>query len=107
MTLVIEETSKLTDKNQTTVPKAVRNALGLRPGDQIAYQVNSAGGVSLTRAGGEASAVEAFLAFLSNTIKTSPGIVRPLDMNSVEAARKLVAGVDVDLDHDFSGATPL
>jgi len=29
--------SKLTSKAQTTIPQAVRTALGLRPGDEIAY----------------------------------------------------------------------
>lgn len=32
-------TSKLTTKAQTTVPQPVRNALGLREGDEIAYQI--------------------------------------------------------------------
>jgi antitoxin PrlF len=30
-------TSKLTSKAQTTIPQPVRNALHLRPGDEIAY----------------------------------------------------------------------
>jgi len=30
-------TSKLTSKAQTTIPQAVRNALSLREGDEIAY----------------------------------------------------------------------
>ena len=33
-------TSKLTSKAQTTVPQAVRVALGLRAGDEIAYQID-------------------------------------------------------------------
>jgi antitoxin PrlF len=32
-------TSSLTNKAQTTIPQAVRTALGLRPGDPIAYQI--------------------------------------------------------------------
>ena len=31
--------SKLTSKSQTTVPKAVRQALKLGPGDAIAYEI--------------------------------------------------------------------
>ena len=38
--------SKLTAKSQTTVPKAVRAALGLAPGDAIAYEVE--GGITVT-----------------------------------------------------------
>lgn len=32
-------TSKLTSKAQTTVPQAVRAALGVGPGDEIAYAI--------------------------------------------------------------------
>ncbi len=33
-------TSRLTAKSQTTVPHAVRRALGLRPGDELAYVID-------------------------------------------------------------------
>jgi len=42
-------TSKLTMNAQTTVPQAVRTALGLREGDEIAYSIEG-GRVVLTRA---------------------------------------------------------
>ncbi|PSH64816.1 transcriptional regulator [Phyllobacterium brassicacearum] len=32
-------TSKMTSKAQTTIPQAVRMALNLKPGDEIAYQI--------------------------------------------------------------------
>lgn len=41
-------TSKLTSKAQTTIPQAVRNALHLREGDEIAYRIEE-GQVVLTR----------------------------------------------------------
>ena len=41
-------TSKLTTKGQTTIPQAVRAALGLREGDDIAYSIEE-GRVVLTR----------------------------------------------------------
>jgi antitoxin PrlF len=41
-------TSRLTSKAQTTIPQAVRTALGLRPGDSIAYQIED-GRAVLTR----------------------------------------------------------
>ncbi len=31
--------ARMTSKAQATVPKAVREALGVRPGDQVAYRV--------------------------------------------------------------------
>jgi antitoxin PrlF len=42
-------TSKLTSKAQTTIPQAVRNALGVKPGDEIAYAIAD-GHVLLTKA---------------------------------------------------------
>lgn len=42
-------TSKLTSKAQTTIPQAVRNALHLREGDEIAYSIEE-DRVVLTRA---------------------------------------------------------
>lgn len=44
-------TSRLTSKSQTTVPREVRAALGLRPGDEIAYRIDD-GQVILTKACG-------------------------------------------------------
>jgi antitoxin PrlF len=42
-------TSKLTAKAQTTIPQAVRAALGVREGDEIAYVIEE-GRVVLTKA---------------------------------------------------------
>ena len=42
-------TSKLTSKAQTTIPQAVRTALGLRPGDALAYSIEKDGRAILTR----------------------------------------------------------
>jgi len=41
--------SKLTSKAQTTVPQPVREALRLRPGDELAYEI-AGGRVILTKA---------------------------------------------------------
>jgi antitoxin PrlF len=43
--------SRLTSKGQTTVPQAVRTALGLREGDELAYEIRD-GQVMLTKARG-------------------------------------------------------
>ncbi len=40
--------SRLTSKAQTTIPQAVRTALGLRPGDDLAYVIEE-GRAVLTR----------------------------------------------------------
>ncbi len=40
-------TSKLTGKGQTTIPQAVRTALGLRAGDELAYVIEDGRAVLL------------------------------------------------------------
>ena len=46
-------TSRITSKAQTTVPQAVRTALGLKAGDELAYEIRD-GRVILTKARGPA-----------------------------------------------------
>ena len=54
--------SKLTSKAQTTIPLAVRTALHLREGDEIAYAIEP-GRVILTRVRPEAPADDPFRGF--------------------------------------------
>jgi antitoxin PrlF len=55
-------TSKLTSKAQTTIPQAVRTALGLRPGDELAYVIED-GRAVLTRFEGSVAADDPFVTF--------------------------------------------
>ena len=55
-------TSKLTSKAQTTIPQAVRSALRLKEGDELAYVIE-AGRVVLTRAVKEEIVEDPFGAF--------------------------------------------
>jgi antitoxin PrlF len=107
--LIIEETSKVTAKGQTTVPKAVRQALGIRSGDQIAYRLDESGAVCLVRheAQAEDSAMDAFLVFLSNDIKERPEGVASMSDETANRLRALTAGVDVDLEGDFAASAAL
>jgi antitoxin PrlF len=42
--------STLTSKGQTTIPKDIRDRLGLKPGDKIKFMVNPDGSVTLVAA---------------------------------------------------------
>ena len=55
-------TSKLTSKAQTTIPQAVRAALHLREGDEIAYAIDG-GRVILTRARPDTAPDDPFITF--------------------------------------------
>jgi antitoxin PrlF len=54
-------TSKLTSKARTTIPQAVRLALGVKEGDEIAYAIED-GSVIMTKARAN-SADDPFVAF--------------------------------------------
>jgi len=55
-------TSRLTSKAQTTIPQAVRTALGLRPGDELAYVIED-GRAVLTRFDSASAADDPFATF--------------------------------------------
>ena len=55
-------TSKITSKAQTTIPQPVRNALGLREGDEIVYEIEG-DRVVLTKARAPGFAEDPFAVF--------------------------------------------
>jgi antitoxin PrlF len=92
--------SSVTDRFQTTLPKGVRDALGIRRGDQIAYQLQG-DTVLLKRQSRENEtdpALIGFLDLLERDIAAHPGRLRPVPDALVERARALAADVEVDLD---------
>lgn len=48
-------TATLTSKGQVTIPKRIRDALGLSPGSEVDFAVNKDGEVVIHRAGQRAS----------------------------------------------------
>jgi antitoxin PrlF len=78
---VVEEVCTITSKGQTTVPKAVRQALGVGYGGRIAFRVE-AGTVTvraLSEAAAEDPALTPFLALLEADLVARPAkAVRPL-----------------------------
>jgi antitoxin PrlF len=102
-----EEVSTLTDKGQTTVPKSVRQALGLSAGDKITFHVGEAG-VSLRRAD-EASdpAIGSFLSFLARDIERHPKNLKAFPPELKKRLAALVEGVAPDLDAAIEGDVDL
>jgi len=100
MSTAIVDASTLTDRYQTTIPARVREALGLRKRDTIAYEIQADGSVVLRRgSNGDADpALGAFLAFLEHDIAARPQGVRPLDDALLQRIGALVGDEDVDLD---------
>ena len=44
--------SRLTSKNQTTIPREVRSHLNLKPGDSVRYEDDGRGGIRMVKAAG-------------------------------------------------------
>ena len=104
MSALPEETSTITAKGQTTIPKAVRRALGLGTGDRIAFRVDERG-VSLRRAEPEIEdpAVGRFLDFLACDIENRPEAIAALPRALLARIDALVADVEVGLDEEIIG----
>lgn len=102
------EFSSLTSKGQTTVPKPVRQALGLNEGDKIAYEV-AGGDVILRRADNSRDdpAIMAFLGFLARDIQRNPGHVRALPPDLAKHIEALVGDIQNDPADAIEGEVDL
>jgi antitoxin PrlF len=101
--VILEAEGSLTERYQTTVPAAVRQALNLRKHDKIVYKVADDGRVFLERAGTveqEDPVLGAFLNLLARDIAT--GTVRPVTPELVDRINALVGNLKVDLDAPLS-----
>jgi antitoxin PrlF len=105
--MIIEETSTITAKGQTTVPKAVRQALGIDCGGKIAYRIED-GQVTVhnPEAGHRDPALTAFLRLLENDIAAGRNL-RDLPAAVATSLRRAMKEVPVDLDERLEGETAL
>lgn len=108
MATLVYERSKITAKGQTTVPKAVRQALGVSYGGEIAYVVDEGGRVSLVAAQEETDPViDGFLAFLTRDMVRNPAHLTAFPADLAERMTALTAGMSVDPDEEIDGDVAL
>ncbi len=108
MATLVRERSRITAKGQTTVPKAVRQALGVSYGGEIAYLVDEGGRVSLIGAEEETDPViDGFLAFLARDMARNPSHISAFPAGLADRMAALTAGMNVDLDEAIDGAVTL
>jgi antitoxin PrlF len=102
------EISTITAKGQTTVPKSVRQALGLGTGDRIAFSMDERG-VVLTRAEAENEdpVIDRFLSFLADDMEKHPERIVAFPENLAAQIAVLTEGVVVDLDAPIDGEVEL
>ena len=109
MTALLEEISTITAKGQTTIPKSVRQALGVDYGGRIAFRVDGERGVTVYRADDEHDdpAIDGFLSFLAKDIERRPEALQPLSRDLVKRIEALTKDVSIDLDEPIDGAVEL
>jgi antitoxin PrlF len=107
MATIIEETSKITAKGQTTVPKAVRQALGVDYGGKIAYSIEK-GRVTVHNPEAEQRdpALAAFLALIEKDIAAGRNL-RDLPAGLAAALRRAMKEARVELDEKLEGDVAL
>ena len=108
MATIVQERSRITAKGQTTVPKAVRQALGVSYGDEIAFVVD-AHGVSVRRVEAEAAdpVIEGFLGFLEQDMLRNPHNVAAFPSSLAERMAALTEHVRVNPDEEIDGPVAL
>ncbi|TXM57561.1 type II toxin-antitoxin system PrlF family antitoxin [Methylobacterium sp. WL120] len=105
---LVRERSKITAKGQTTVPKSVRQALGVSYGGEIAYVLEEGGRVSLLRPEEDMDPViDGFLTFLAQDMARNPSHLSAFPADLAERMAALTAGMHVDLNEEIDGAVTL
>ena len=102
----IHEVATLTSKGQITLPKSIRQALGVGTGSKVAFDLREEE-VVVTRAlaNHEDPAIGAFLGLLEADIRAGRNVqALPEDLARAMLAN---AGHAVDLDHDIEGEVAL
>jgi antitoxin PrlF len=107
MTTILEETRRITAKGQTTVPKAVRQALGVDYGGMIAYRIED-GRVTVRNPAAEHRdpALAAFLRLIEKDIAAGRNL-RELPSGIAAAMRRALKEVRVKLDETLDGEVAL
>ena len=96
---VIFAESRLTARSQTTIPATIRDALGLKAGETLHYQLLPGGEVRLSRMQNEDDPVMAsFLSFLEQDMQKNPQSLKPFSADLFDRIDALTAGMEVDLD---------
>lgn len=83
MVAIVELSSRITERGQTTVPKAIRQALGVDVGDRVTFRIDRNGAVTVAKGeqkrNGGGQGITAFLAFLDTDMSRHPAAIAPLD----------------------------
>lgn len=104
----IHELATLTSKGQITLPKAIRQALGVDTGDKIVFNLTERGRITVSRVASEHQdpAISAFLDMLAVDIGAGQNIgFLPDDL--VQTLQKHARHAAVQLDDEIEGDVAL
>ena len=98
---VIHEVATMTTKGQITLPRAIRQALGVDAGSRVAFELHEDGQITVSRESGhDDPAIGAFLDLLAGDIQAGrhvQAIPDGLARDMLEQAGR-EAGIDDDID---------
>lgn len=105
---VLHEISTITAKGQTTVPKAVRQVLGVGAGDQIEFRVEDGEVTVLPVAvSQEDPVIGRFLDFIARDLEQHPAAVKAISPQFARRVAALVGRKKVDLTAPIEGEVDL
>ena len=95
---IIHEVATLTAKGQITLPKPIRQALGVDVGAKVAFELHDNGQVVVSRADAEHEdpAIRAFLDLLARDIETGRHVRELPDGLAQSMLEEAQHGIDVD-----------
>lgn len=103
MSAILRKVGTITEKGQVTVPKPVREALGLGYGGRIVFCIDENRHVSIERDGGDDPVIDSFLAFLAKDMEKNPERINEFPDDLRNRMENLVKGMTVPLDDPIDG----
>lgn len=104
----IHELATITSKGQITLPKPIRQALGVDVGGKVAFDLNERGQITVSRAQSahEDPAISAFLDLLAADVQAGRNL-GSLPEELAQSMLKRATDADVRLDEDIEGDVAL
>jgi antitoxin PrlF len=108
MSTVLERIGTITEKGQITVPKPVRDALGVSYGGRIIFRVDESG-VSVRAADSEEEdpILGRFLSFLAKDMGDRPEAISAFPAALAERIATLTGPAEIDSDEEIEGPVAL
>jgi antitoxin PrlF len=103
--MMLKKVSAITGKGQVTIPKSVREALGVEYGGRVAFYVDENLDVSIRKEleDEDDPLIGGFLDFLADDMRRNPENIRDFPPALGERMVALTNGMTVDTDEEISG----